>query len=84
LSDVKALDTFLKLQFEDCHRDAAAFQTFLERWYNDKMDFAWERYQRQVKYCCFSSPCLLPSCSTPTSLAFIPGCRPASKAAPWK
>jgi hypothetical protein len=53
LSDVKALDTFLKLQFEDCHRDAAAFQTFLERWYNDKMDFAWERYQRQVKYWLF-------------------------------
>lgn len=53
LSDVKALDTFLKLQFEECHRDAAAFQTFLERWYNDKMDFAWERYQRQVKYWLF-------------------------------
>lgn len=54
LSDVKALDTSLKDQFEkDCNRDAVAFKAFLERWYNDKMDFAWERYQRQVKYWLF-------------------------------
>lgn len=53
LSDVGPLDAFLKDQFEECKREPAAFQAFLERWYNDKMDFAWERYQRQVKYWLF-------------------------------
>jgi hypothetical protein len=49
-SEVPELDTFLKDKFEKCNREATTFQAFLERWYNGKMDFAWERYQREVKY----------------------------------
>lgn len=49
LSEVTALDTFLKLRFEECGRDAQAFKIFLAKWYNEKMDFASGAYRARVR-----------------------------------
>lgn len=49
LSSVTEFDAFLKARFAEYDRDIPNFKYYLEVWYSEKMDFASEKYKRQVK-----------------------------------
>ncbi len=50
LSDVVALDTFLKSRYEECKSDAAVFRNYLADWFDEKMDFASGVHRTRIRF----------------------------------
>lgn len=50
LSDIREFNAFLKMRFEECNSNVSRFKLFLENWYNEKMDSAYEIYRTKATY----------------------------------